>query len=155
MIKHPEQLGFKLGLRIRICEPASITEDTRAASEVRDVVYVALAESDGPLEKGDALKIGQTGGTLSARWRSMARIFRRGESLRPNEREDRRRWLEAADGNEVFVWMKAAGKIEIPYAKGLTRSLFSTRGAEEEFLDQYYQPKLGRQLNRKATEQTD
>ncbi len=44
--------------------------------------------------------------------------------------------------------MKAAGKIEIPYAKGLTRSLFSTRGAEEEFLDQYYQPKLGIPLNR-------
>lgn len=46
-----------------------------------------------------------------------------------------------------------AGEYEIPYAKGLSQSHFSMRWAEQEFLDQYYQPKIGRQLNRLPTEE--
>jgi hypothetical protein len=42
MVKHPKQLGFKLGLKIRIGEPACITKKLPDASTVRDVVYVAL-----------------------------------------------------------------------------------------------------------------
>jgi len=148
MIKHPRELGFKLGLVIRIGEPAFITKEMPDASKLHDVVYVALlAENSRSLEKGNALKIGQAKGSLMSRWGRLVSIFKR-VKLRKNERNDRRKWLRAANGEEVSVWMKAAGKIEIPYAKGLTRSLFSTRGAEEEFLDQYYQPKLGIPLNR-------
>jgi len=135
MIKHPKELGFELGLVIRIGEPASISKEMPDASTVRDVVYVALLVENGrPLEKGDALKIGQTNKTLMDRWTGIVGIFKR--SVRPNEESDRRKWLNAADGKEVSVWMKTAGRIEIPYAKGLTGSLFSTRGAEELFLDQ-------------------
>jgi hypothetical protein len=155
MVKHPEELGFKLGLRIRIGEPACITSNMPDSLAVRDVVYVALfAESDRPLKKGDAFRVGQTKGHLIGRWRSAATIFG-GRRLKPNEKEDRRKWLEVAAGKDVEVWMKAAGKIEIPYAKGLTQSLFSTRDAEEEFLDQYYEPKVGKRLNRLATEETN
>jgi hypothetical protein len=143
MLKHPRELGFALGLRIRIAEPASITESTAAASTVRDVVYVALfTEETGRLEKGDALKIGETNKTLMSRWKPVVGIFGRA-TLRNNEKDDRRKWLKFTSGKEISVWMKPAGKVEIPYAKGLTRTLFSTRCAEEEFLDQYYQPKLG------------
>lgn len=119
------------------------------------VVYVALfTEETGPLEKEDALKIGQTNNTLMSRWKPVVGIFRR-DALRDNETEDRRKWLNIANGKEISVWMKPAGKIEIPYAQGLTRSLFSTRCAEEEFLDQYYQPKLGVALNRLESDETN
>lgn len=148
MIEHPEQLGFRLGLKIRIGQPASITQVISDASTVKDVVYVALlSENAKPLEKRDALKVGQTKWTLMNRWNSLARIFH-SNSLRANEKEDRRRWLEIADGKDVLVWMKPSEKIEIPYAHGLARSRFSIRCAEEEFLDQYYAPKLGMALNR-------
>jgi hypothetical protein len=146
MVIHPKRLGFKLGLRIRIGEPASITEEPDAKAD-RDVVYVALVETSGLLKKGDVLKIGQTGGTLSARWRGIAGIFGP-KNLRRNEKEDRRRWLKEADGTEVSVWVKKAAKMRIPYAKGLTRTRFSIRCAEEEFLDEYYRPRLGIQLNK-------
>jgi hypothetical protein len=147
MVKHPERLGFKLGLKISIGQPASVTPMTHAS--MRDVVYVALpTESTAPLKKGEALKIGQTKGSLIDRWKSIAGIFSR--KLRNNEMNDRRKWLEAANGKEVYVWVKAAGEVEIPYAKGLTRSRFSTRCAEEEFLDQYYEPKIGKLLNRET-----
>ncbi len=149
MLEHPEQLGFKLGLKIRIGQPASITLATPEASTVVDVVYVALSESSAALGKGDVLKVGQARGTLISRWGPLVRIFGR-VNLRNNEMDDRRKWMEVAKGKEVAIWMKAAGKIEIPYAKGLTRSTFSTRGAEEEFLDRYYEPRLGIPLNREA-----
>jgi hypothetical protein len=155
MVKHPEELGFKLGLKIRLSEPTSLIQSTPDASEVRDIVYVALfAEAIGPLKKGDALKVGQTKGSLMSRWGPIVGIFRR-QNLRSNEKDDRRKWLEVAIGNEVSIWLKAAGKIEVPYAKGLTKCLFSTRGAEEEFLDQYYEPKLGVALNRIPAEETE
>lgn len=154
MVKHPEELGFKLGLTIRIGEPTLITKETPDASTLRDVVYVALlAENNRTLGKRDVLKIGQTTNFMG-RWRGIVSLFKR-DKLRKNEKDDRRKWLEVADGKEVEIWVKAAGKIEIPYAGGLTKSSFSTRGAEEEFLDQYYQPKLGIKLNRVATEGTD
>ena len=157
MLKHPKDLGFKLGLKIRIGRPAYITKPTPPdASTLRDVVYVALlAEDSGPLEKGDTLKIGQAKGSLMSRWGRIVGIFKRGRKLRNNEKNDRRKFLKVANGKEVSVWMKEAGKIKIPYTKGLTRSLFSTRGAEEEFLDQYYQPKLGIRLNKEPIEETD
>jgi hypothetical protein len=145
MLEHPEQLGFKLGLTIRIGEPAHIMPTPEAST--CDVVYVALfGGTKLPLEKRDVLKVGQTKKSLLAR-NSTATIFgcRR---LKANEKEDRRKWLEAANGREVEVWVKAAEKIEIPYASGLTRSRFSARCAEEEFLDHYYEPKLGMSLNR-------
>ena len=155
MVKHPEELGFKLGLTIRLGEPALIIHSTPDASTVRDVVYVALlAEKIRPLEKGDALKIGQTKGSLMSRWGPIVGIFQR-DNLRNNEKHDRRKWLEATTGKEISIWLKAAGKIEVPYAKGLTNCLFSTRGAEEEFLDQYYEPKLGIALNRMPAEETE
>jgi hypothetical protein len=148
MVKHPEELGFTLGLKIHLSEPASVIQSTPDASMVRDIVYVALlTENIRPLEKGDALKVGQTKGNLMSRWGPIVGIFQR-ENLRNNEKDDRRKWLEVAIGKEVSIWLKAAGKIEVPYAKGLTKCLFSTRGAEEEFLDQYYHPKLGIALNR-------
>jgi len=154
MVKHPEELGFKLGLKIRIAEPAIITKKTPDALTC-DVVYVALfAESDRPLKKGDALRVGQTKGRLIDRWRSASTIFGN-RRLRPNEKGDRRKWLEVANGKDVEVWVKAAGKFEIPYAKGLTQSPFSTRCTEEEFLDRYYEPKVGMLLNRLATEEID
>lgn len=156
MIKDPEQLGFRLGLKIRIGQPASITQATRPATTDCDVVYVALlAENNRALKKGDALKIGQTRGSLMSRWKGIVGIFKPHRKLRKNEKNDLRKWLKLANGKEVSVWMKAAGKIKVPYAKGLTRSRFSTRGAEEEFLDQYCQPKLGIRLNGERNEDTD
>jgi hypothetical protein len=152
MIKHPKKLGFTLGLKIRIGEPAHITEKSES-SKLSNVVYVALLDKHGrSFEKADVLKIGQTGRTLITRWRGIARIFHR-DKLRNNEREDRRKWLKAANGREVSVWVKRAGEYKIPYAKGLSKSRFSTRWVEEHFLDQYYQPKLGMQLNRLPTEE--
>jgi hypothetical protein len=92
-----------------------------------------LVENSRRLKKRDALKIGQSKGSLKSRWGGIVGIFKHGRKLRNNEKNDARKWLEAANGKEVSVWMKAAGKIEIPHAKGFTRSLFSTRWAEEEF----------------------
>jgi hypothetical protein len=149
MVKHPEELGFRLGLKVCIGEPCSEPTYTDDAKTVRDVVYVALlTENSGPLKKGDALKIGQTGGTLKERWDGIIGIFRGAEDrLPPNVQHDRERWVEVAKGKEVSVWMREAGKVEIPYANGLIPGEFSSRGAEEEFLDEYYEPKLGKRLN--------
>ena len=144
MVKHPKELGFKLGLRIQIGEPAEIIERRPDAEAVKDVVYVTLlSDNGGPLEKGDALKIGQTKGNLVDRWRGIEGIFNRDkDTLRRSVRRDREKWLEVADRKDVSVWMREAGKTEVSYAKGLTQSLFSTRCAEEDFLDEYYQPNL-------------
>jgi hypothetical protein len=148
MVKHPEQLGFTLGLTFRIGEPDSITKETPDASTVRNVVYVALlTKNSGRLKKGDVLKIGQSKGSLMRRWGGIVGTFKPDRKLRNFEKSDVKKWLEVANGKEVSVWMKVAGEIEIPYAKGLTQSVFSTRWAEEEFLDQYYEPKLGIALN--------
>lgn len=46
MVKHPKQLGFELGLRIRIGEPAHIAAKYES-SKLRDVVYVALLHEHG------------------------------------------------------------------------------------------------------------
>jgi hypothetical protein len=89
MVKHPEQLGFKLGLKIRIGQPASITQATPAASTVRDVVYVALLTEDSRrLKKRDALKIGQAKGSLKSRWGRIVGIFKPDKKLRNNEKND-------------------------------------------------------------------
>jgi len=151
MVKHPREFGFKLGLKTRIGVPPGKPKYEPEGLRVRDVVYVALlTENSGPLEKGDALKIGETGKTLKNRWDGIVGIFG-DRHLKRNEQHDRERFLhacgmespeEVANGKEVFVWMKKAERIEIPYAKGLTQSLFSSRCAEEEFLDEYYEPKL-------------
>lgn len=135
MLKHPRELGFTLGLKIRIDEPASIMTRTSDAS-MSDVVYVALfAEETTRLEKGEALKVGQTKDSLMKRWKGIAGTFSR-DNLRNNEIEDRRKWLKQAKGKEVAVWVKPAGKTSIGYAQGLTQHQFSTRCAEEEFLDE-------------------
>jgi hypothetical protein len=125
----------------------------RAASTVRGVVYVALlAGKRGALKKGDALKIGQAGGSLESRWQGIVGIFKSGRKLSDNERNDRNKFLKVAQGKEVSVWMRKAGKIEIRYAQRLALTTFSSRGAEEEFLDEYYQPKLGKRLNSRQSE---
>jgi hypothetical protein len=55
-------------MKLRIGQPAAITEIEDAATMYRDVVYIALlAESDLPLQKKVALKIGQAKGTLKRR----------------------------------------------------------------------------------------
>jgi hypothetical protein len=154
MPKHPRKLGFELGLKIRIGQPTSITRKTDSALKVRNVVYVALlGQGSRMLKRGEALKIGQAKGSLISRWKGIVGIFNPDRKLRDNEKEDCRKWLAAANGKMVSVWMKRAGKCVIPYAKGLTRSRFSTRAAEEEFLDEYYQPKLGIPLNRNSTDE--
>jgi hypothetical protein len=151
MTKHPKHLGFTLGLKIRIGKPARITARFEP-SKLSDVVYVALLDKRGrSFKKGSVPKIGQTGRMLIIRWRGIARIFHR-DKLKNNEREDRRKWLEAANGKEVSVWVRKAGEFKIPYAKEFSKSYFSTRWAEEHFLDQYYQPKLGMRLNRLSAE---
>jgi hypothetical protein len=148
MLKHPRELGFTPGLTIRIGEPAHIMEKKSEAG-IRDVVYIALfATQKGKLKKGDALKVGQTGGTLEGRWKGIREIFKPGRRLRANVESDRKKWLDAANKKEVLVWMKPAEKIKLPYVDGLTRNRFSIRCAEEEFLDQYYEPRLGKTLNR-------
>lgn len=155
MVKHPEELGFKLGLKVHIGQPARIMWADRAASTTRDVVYVALLDDSRRLNKGDALKVGQAG-SLKRRWQGIVAIFEPHRKLRDNEKSDRSKLLEFANGKEISVWMKEAGKTEIPYAKGLTKTnAFSTRCAEEEFLDQYYEPKFGKPLNRERTTETD
>lgn len=147
MVKHPRELGFKLGLRIRIGKPARITGEP--AAKTKDVVYVALlAGRSGTVNKRDVLKVGQTGRTLMQRWQGIMRIFDPKRKLRSNEREDRRKWLEAASGRDVWVWVKRAENVKIPYAKGLVERRFSTRCAEEEFLDEYYRPRIGMPLHR-------
>jgi hypothetical protein len=152
MVKHPKQLDFVFGLDIRIGRPAVIKSISRDAQKVCDVVYVALLpKGRRSLKKGDVLKIGQTERTLEKRWKGIAGIFKPGRRLRKNERLDRDKWLKAAKGKDVSVWMRQAGRFTIPYAKGLKQSVFSSRGAEEEFLDEYYVPKLGRQLGSRAS----
>jgi hypothetical protein len=153
-LMHPEQLGFKLGLKIFIGQPARIT-DMKPEATTHDVVYVALfADTGKPLEKGDALKVGQCGASLKNRWRGICGIFEPGRKHRNNEKSDAEKWLRVTNGKVVSVWVKAAEKIEIPYTRGLTKSRFSIRCAEEEFLDQYYEPKLGMTLNRISEEST-
>src|SRR6266567_357969 len=107
MVKHPKQLGFKFALKIYIGRPACIRKPTRDAKTVfgHGVVYVALlTETRGSIKKGDALKIGQAGGSLMDRWKRIVGIFKRGRRLRDNEKNDRKKWLKVAGGKEVSVW---------------------------------------------------
>jgi len=152
MLKHPKELDFELGLTIYIDEPARITAKL-GASRKSDVVYVALLKDGSrPLEKGDALKVGQTGQTLLKRWTGTVGIFNRDVSKLKNDsvRNDRRKWLEAAKGKEVSVWVKEPGEIEISYAKGLITSRVTSRWVEEAILDHYYQPKVREQQDKEA-----
>jgi hypothetical protein len=81
------------------------------------------------------------------RWKCIVGIFKRGRKLKNVEKIFARKWLREVGGEEVSIWMRKAGKIRIPYAKGLTGCSFSTRCAEEEFLDEYYKPRIGIRLN--------
>ncbi len=122
MLKHPKQLGFKLGLTVQIARPAKVTLTPLALT--KDVVYVALvAGKIKPLKKGEALRVGQTRKSLGARWRSGVSVLGT-RRLRPNERQDRMRWLDAANGKKIEVWVKQAEQFKIPYAKELLLVVF-------------------------------
>jgi hypothetical protein len=110
MLKHPQELGFTLGLKLLIDKPASIKHTPDAL--IRDVVYVALFADDKTLEKSTALKVGQTKGNVLSRWRGIARLFTRC-NLRENEIQDRKKLQEFARGKEVAVWIKPAGKTSL------------------------------------------
>jgi hypothetical protein len=144
MAKHPEKIsGFKLGLTFRIHQNRVQDSVYKKPSYTKDVVYVALlAGSHEHLKKSEIIKVGQTSGTLMDRWKRTLSIFNPAKkSLRDNEKEDRRKWLKQANGKEVHVWVKKAGKIKINY-KGLPKQFhqkfYSKRWAEEELLHDYY-----------------
>lgn len=147
MLKHPKHLGFSYGLKIHIGTPSRILEETHEASELVDVVYVALGEGPKPVY----YKVGQTKWTLLRRWNSTLRIFNRENENRVTEQLSRAAWLKKLRGKNIEVWVKPASKISIPYAKGLSSSKFSARCAEEEFLDEYYAPVFGMSLGSRGT----
>lgn len=144
MPSHPSDLGFNCGIKVRIGRPAELIDLTEAARNITDVVYVALIE-----EGSIYLKVGETKNTLWSRWNSTLSIFG-SKKLRPNEESDRDKWLLHTNGRVISVWFRQALKTEIPYARNKAAGEFSIRRAEEEFLDQYYRPILGAQLNRLA-----
>src|ERR1017187_10203644 len=136
-VKHPRKLGFKLVLQVRFGE-RGIEKLTPDASTICDVVYVALLAKNGrSLKQGDVVKVGQTGptkGSLMQRWRGIVGLFPRRKLRRKNEREDRRRLLEATNGKKVWVWARAAGKNEKPLRQGAyTKPLFHQRGGRRIF----------------------
>jgi len=147
--RHPKECGFRLGLTAAVSGNAQI--DARwepEAKTIADLVYVAI-RSDGAI-----LKIGATGGTLHRRWRSILHLIsaERGERLyRENEWVDRDRWREEICGRKFEVWFKPAEKHALHYLIGSER-LASLRHTEEDYLDAYYCPLIGKKLDtRKRT----
>lgn len=133
MAKHPAEYGFIPGLKIRISTPAVI--EPLEGAKLADVVYVALLGNK-------CLKVGESGRRLIDRWQSIATIFG-SRALKPNEQEDRRRWLDEAKDQMVEVWVKAAKQIPSDFIAGKT---LSARHAEEIELDDIYEPSIGRAL---------
>ena len=115
MVKHPRQLGFKLALKVDF-HASDLTVVDAAAAKTRDVVYVAIPGDSGSarLNKRDAIKVGQTGKTLKARWKRTLHIFLEGANIRPNEKNDAINLLKCANSKEVSVWMRKAGKNSSP-----------------------------------------
>ncbi|MDH4983471.1 hypothetical protein [Hyphomicrobium sp. D-2] len=108
-----------------------------------DLVYVALRED------GAALKIGATGGTLHYRWYGILRLLNADvtrHSYRPNEWDDRASWLHHLGRQPFEVWLRPAAKVSVSYLTGYERTL-SLRHAEEDYLDAYYCPLIGKSLD--------
>lgn len=146
MIKHPQFLGFKLGLKFRIAPEGVKYEEYFNASEQENVVYVALlAGAYKHLKKDEVIKVGQTGRSMKSRWVGTLGIFNPKRNLRKNEKEDRRRWLNAAKKREVHVWVRPAKNMKMKYGKEISLTV-STRWAEEEYLDKYYRTKKGQRM---------
>lgn len=143
--KHPREFGFRLGITFRVNADGSIEEITRerAIRSEKPVIYVALRRGD-----GCALKIGVSAGLLWRRWNGTLRVIGAPPDvkLRPNEREDQRRWRECAKGETVEVWSKAAITTRLPYQE-LNEPELSLRHVEETYFDWYYAPLLGKSLD--------
>lgn len=145
MRKHPREFGFGLGITFRVNAEGSIEKEiTRepALQFEKHVIYVALRQGD-----GCALKVGVSAG-LWRRWYGTLRVIGAppGRKLRPNEREDQRRWRECARGETVEVWSKAALTTRLPYQEPNEPEL-SLRHVEEVYFDWYYTPILGKSLD--------
>jgi hypothetical protein len=152
-VKHPRQLGFTLAFKVRLnSRDPKLIDD--AVAKVRDAVYVAIpSEGDDRLfiNKGYAVRVGQVGGTVLGRWRGILGIFGADRKLRENEKSDRDKLKKAVGRKELSIWVRKARDIAVPYAKGLTKkNSFSTRWAEEVFLDEYYRPSVGMRLKRES-----
>ena len=147
---HPEQLGFHLGLEAWVSSVGKI-EASRWSSDaktVRDIVYVAIGAN------GAALKIGQTGKTLYFRWYGILRLIGAEpdtHKFRPNEWRDRDRWRNHVLGSNFTVWFKTCQQVPLEYKDGKTR-IISLRLAEEDYLDFYFRPLIGRRLDTRRQE---
>jgi hypothetical protein len=148
---HPRERGFHLGLT------AQVDRDGRVqcaweppARLVHDLVYVAVRSDD------EVLKIGSTGGTLHGRWHKILKLVAAGRGerrYRPNEWADRDSWRREVCGFRFAVWFKPAERHTLAYLDGHTQ-IVSLRHAEEDYLDAYYCPRIGKLLDSRKRART-
>ncbi|MEF2552257.1 hypothetical protein VQ042_12915 [Aurantimonas sp. A2-1-M11] len=115
---------------------------TDEGRNTKDIVYVMA------LEDGRVIRVGETKGSLAARWsRPLGWLDVESESApgRPNEANDMSRLRNALDGSVLAIWVKEAEKHSISYL-GSDESV-SLRHSEEVYLDRVLQPVVGRPLS--------
>lgn len=143
--RRPDKLPetFVLGAVAEITENGLrgivITDHGRNA---KDIVYVMA------LEDGRVIRVGETKGSLVARWsRPLGWLDVENESApgRPNEANHMSRLRDALDGSMLAIWVKEAEKHSISYLG--TEESVSLRHAEEVYLDRVLQPVVGRPLS--------
>ncbi|MCP3056805.1 hypothetical protein [Aurantimonas marianensis] len=141
MVSHPCKLGFERGIIFQVSENLDITQrdSTAAARRTKDIVYVAL------LTSGNALKVGETGNTLSWRWNPMIQMIgsKSTRALKPNELRDQEKLRSACRGECVEVWFKRPSKLTIGNEQ-LPAIDFVSRYAEEALLCHLYHPLFGK-----------
>ena len=138
---HPRDVGFQLAVDVSYSDGWEPTVNYRSDELMRvpDIVYVALGVDD------VCLRVGQTGGALTARWEGVLKdqipAERNGRrSYREHEWAFRDKWRSEGGARRVQFWIKRAHKIKFDYLG--TEFEASVRGAEEIYLDRYYQPTL-------------
>jgi hypothetical protein len=142
--KHPRKLGFKLALEVHFSNNWSPTLKvcSEEAKSLSDIVYVAIGRD------GSYLRVGETGGTLFQRWgpvlmKQIPAGFTKGK-YRRHERMFSAKFRSEAAARDVQFWIKPAKKIRLDYLDDTFWA--SARGAEENYLDRYYRPKLSVEL---------
>lgn len=142
--QHPKEFGFQNGLNIEVSGHGNLKfkELTPLARTVKDVVYVAILEPG-----GECLKVGISEGNLLIRWRATCKTFDKlpgvRESLRKHETAYGESIVSFAKNKTIQVWFKSSERNKLSYVDRYV----SMRSGEEDFLDDYYEPCMGRKLS--------
>jgi hypothetical protein len=144
-MKHPRELGFERGYRIRVDNSGAVTEfEHLNVSTKQASVYIAIRDD------GVCVKVGKIGTTNSLRGR-WQRVFNMLgpmplAGLRQNESNDSKKLRRLLLGYSFEIWFRPSSTYTVNLCDEFGSYELAIGDAEEEYLDAYYRPQFGKLL---------